>query len=72
MCAHILTRGLQPVSDMLLTPAVSTYYMFTAGLVIPPSFSVIFLLENEGSPTSLDQISILQEDTSLLILPGCQ
>lgn len=52
------SEGLQPVSYMLLTPAVSTYHMFTAGFVIPLSFSVIFLLENEDSPTSLDQILI--------------
>lgn len=30
------------------------------------------MLENEDSPPSLDQILILQEDTSLLMLPGCQ
>lgn len=78
-CAHILTEGLQPVSDMLLTPAVSTYHMFTAGLVIPLSFSVILLLENEDCPTSLDQILILQENMSphsprlpvALPAPGC-
>lgn len=64
---------------MLLTPALSTYHMFTAGLVIPLSFSVILWLENEDRPKCLDQILILQEDTSshsprlpvALPSPGC-
>lgn len=37
--------------------------MFTAGFVIPLSFSVILLLENKDSPASLHQILILQEDS---------
>lgn len=67
VCSH--SEGLQPVSDLLLTLAVSTYHMFTAGFAIPLSFSVIHLLENEDFPTSLDQILILQDTSHSARLP---